>query len=110
MLGTISVGSPDGLASVKIGGATLTVAQLQALSVGSPQVIDTGEGWLTLTGFNGTGSAPLGGDISYTYTLKAALTQAGASESSDLIPLEVTDRGGITSSGKWRTPGPGGHR
>ena len=75
--GTISVGSPDGLTSVKVGGVTLTVAQLQALSVGSPQVIDTGEGTLTLTGFSGTGSAPLSGDISYTYSLKAALNQPG---------------------------------
>ena len=97
--GTISVGSPDGLTSVKVGGVTLTVAQLQALSVGSPQVIDTGEGTLTLTGFSGTGSAPLSGDISYTYTLKAALNQPGASESSDLIALEVTDRGNITTTG-----------
>ncbi|MBP8194272.1 MAG: retention module-containing protein, partial [Azonexus sp.] len=96
--GSITVGSPDGLTSVKIGGLTLTVAQLQALS-GSPQVIDTGEGTLTLTGFNGTGSAPLGGDISYTYTLKAAVSQSGATESSDLIALEVTDRGGITTTG-----------
>ena len=97
--GTINVGSPDGLTSVKVGGLTLTVAQLQALSVGSPQVIDTGEGTLTLTGFSGTGSAPLSGDISYTYTLKAALNQPGATESSDLIALEVTDRGGITTTG-----------
>ena len=97
--GTISVGSPDGLTSVKVGGVTLTVAQLQALSVGSPQVIDTGEGTLTLTGFSGTGSAPLSGVISYTYTLKAALNQPGATESSDLIALEVTDRGGITTTG-----------
>ena len=37
--------------------------------------------------------------ISYTYTLKAALNQPGASESSDLIALEVTDRGGITTTG-----------
>ena len=72
---------------------------MQALSVGSPQVIDTGEGTLTLTGFSGTGSAPLSGVISYTYTLKAALNQPGASESSDLIALEVTDRGGITTTG-----------
>ncbi len=96
--GSITVGSPDGLTSVKIGGLTLTVAQLQALS-GSPQVIDTGEGTLTLTGFSGTGSAPLSGVISYTYTLKAALNQPGATESSDLIALEVTDRGGITTTG-----------
>ncbi|HQU80671.1 MAG TPA: retention module-containing protein, partial [Azonexus sp.] len=98
-MGTINVGSPDGLTSVKIGGITLSVAQLQALSAGSPQVIDTGEGTLTLTGFSGTGSAPLSGVISYTYTLKAALNQPGATESSDLIALEVTDRGGITTSG-----------
>ena len=97
--GTINVGSPDGLTSVKVGGVTLTVAQLQALSVGSPQVIDTGEGTLTLTGFSGTGSAPLSGVISYTYSLKAALNQPGASESSDLIALEVTDRGNITTTG-----------
>ena len=99
--GTINVGTPDGLTSVKIGGVTLTVAELQALSAGSPQTIDTGEGTLTLTGFSGTGTAPLSGVISYTYTLKAALTHTGAtaSESSDLIALEVTDRGGITTNG-----------
>ncbi len=96
--GTISVGSPEGLSSVKVGGVTLTVAELQALG-GTPRVIDTGEGTLTLTGFSGTGSAPLSGDISYTYTLKAALNQSGATESSDTIALEVTDRGGTTNSG-----------
>ena len=61
--GSITVGSPDGLTSVKIGGLTLTVAQLQALS-GSPQVIDTGESKLTLLGFSGTGNSPRGAELS----------------------------------------------
>src|SRR5690606_35275788 len=57
--GEINVSSPDGLVSVTIGGAggiTLTVAQLQDLSLvdAADLVFDTGVGTLTVTGFTNT--------------------------------------------------------
>ncbi len=91
--GTIVISAPDGLASVNIGGTTLTAAQLATLA-GSPVTINTGEGNLTLTNFNaGTGV------LDYSYTLLAAQNQPGASDSFDSIALSVTDMGGSTGSG-----------
>ena len=91
--GVITVSAPDGLTSVTVGGTTLTVAQLAALS-GSPVTINTGVGSLVLTGYNaGTGA------LSYSYTLLAAQNQAGATESVDSIALSVLDAGGVSSSG-----------
>jgi VCBS repeat-containing protein len=98
--GTIAVAAADGLASVAVGGVTLTLAELQALA-GAPRAIDTSEGTLTLTGFTAGGSVggvPVTGSIAYSYTLKAALSQAGT-ESSDAVALAVTDNAGATSSG-----------
>ena len=68
--GSITVTAPNGLASVVVGGTTVTAAQLAALG-GTPVVINTGEGTLTLTGFNaGTGA------VSYSYTLTTNTTGA----------------------------------
>mgnify|MGYP002142527196 CR=1 FL=1 len=91
--GTITITAPDGLANIVVGGTTVTTAQLAALGT-TPIVINTGEGNLTLTGYNaGTGV------LSYSYTLSAAQSQPGATESSDTIALTVNDLGGGTSSG-----------
>ncbi|MCG2579047.1 VCBS domain-containing protein [Dechloromonas sp. XY25] len=91
--GTITISAPEGLTSATIGGTTLTAAQLAALG-GTPVTINTGEGSLVLTGYNaGTGA------LSYTYTLVAAQSQPGATESVDTIALSVLDAGGATSSG-----------
>ena len=92
--GTITVTAPDGLASVNIGGTILSAAQLAALSTTNTTSIDTGEGTLLLNGFNAATGA-----LSYSYTLKAALTQTGLAESLDAVALTVTDLGGGTNSG-----------
>ena len=99
--GSITVSAADGLQSVTVGGTTLTPTQLSALGT-TPVSIDTGEGTLVLTGFTASatvGGVPTGGTLSYTYTLKAPLSQPGASESTDAIALQVIDAAGITSTG-----------
>jgi VCBS repeat-containing protein len=83
--GTITVTAPNGLQSVTIGGTLVSAAQLTALGT-IPVVINTGEGSLTLTGFNAATGA-----LSYSYTLNAAQSQIGATESVDTISLVVTD-------------------
>ncbi|QTN26893.1 hypothetical protein HZ993_16485 [Rhodoferax sp. AJA081-3] len=76
-----------------VGGTTVTAAQLAGLG-GTPVVINTGEGTLTLSGFNaGTGA------LSYSYTLNAAQNQPGATESSDTIALTVNDLAGGSNTG-----------
>ena len=100
--GSLSITAADGLASIKIGDTTVTLAELKALSKDEPVVIDTGEGTLKLTGFaatNSIGGVPTAGTVNYSYTLKAALDHTDATESTDSIALIVTDVGGETGSG-----------
>ena len=90
--GDDTIDAGDGY-NIVVGGTTVTTAQLATLGT-TPIVINTGEGNLTLTGYNaGTGV------LSYSYTLSAAQSQPGATESSDTIALTVNDLGGGTSSG-----------
>ena len=102
--GTITVQAPDGIAFVTIGSTTFTVAQLDALSVGSPSgVIDTGEGELRITSISnkvGPASAPTSAEVSYTYTLKARQDHGTApgTEVSDSIAISVTDRSATPQS------------
>lgn len=97
--GSIAVTAPDGLASVTVGGRTVTLAELGNLG-NVPVVIDTGEGTLTLTGFTpNTGGVPTSGTVTYSYTLKAAQPHPGTGESFDTISVTVTDVGGDTTSG-----------
>ncbi|MFC7396919.1 VCBS domain-containing protein [Chelatococcus sp. GCM10030263] len=99
--GTIAITAADGVASITVGGTTVTLAELNGLST-TPVVIDTGEGRLTLTGFTpGTmvGDVPTDGTLTYSYELKTAQNQPGAIDSSDPIALTVTDAGGGTSNG-----------
>ncbi|QWT20199.1 VCBS domain-containing protein [Bacillus sp. NP157] len=99
--GTLTLTAADGLASVTVGGTTLTTAQLNALSSGSPVTIHTPDGTLQLTGFSATttvGGVPTAGTLSYTYTLDHTLTQAGT-DATDTIALGVTDAGGGTATG-----------
>ncbi|MGA7436987.1 MAG: VCBS domain-containing protein, partial [Luteibacter sp.] len=99
--GTLTVTAGDGLASVTIGGTTLTTDQLGQLTSGNPVTIHTPDGTLVLTGFQPTassGTLPTAGTISYTYTLDHPLAQHGA-DSTDTIALSVVDRGGATSNG-----------
>ncbi|RYY64132.1 MAG: hypothetical protein EOO24_56670, partial [Comamonadaceae bacterium] len=100
--GAITVSALDGLSSVTIGGTTLTLAQLQALSAATPSAaIDTGEGTLVLTGFIATSPNGIvtGGSLSYTYTLKTSLSQPAATATNDTIALVVSDASAATSSG-----------
>ena len=90
--GTITVSAPNGLQSVTIAGTLVSAAQLTALGT-TPVVINTGEGNLTLTGFNAATGA-----LSYSYTLSAAQSQPLASESVDTISLVVTDSAGTASA------------
>ena len=103
--GMITVTAPDGIKSVTIGGQVFTVAELDVLTAGSPSaVIDTGEGELRITGIsNKTGApgAPVSADVSYTYTLKVANTNAtpADTESTDTIALVVTDNSATPKTG-----------
>ncbi|MEZ2416481.1 cadherin-like domain-containing protein [Luteibacter sp. RCC_6_2] len=100
--GSIELTADDGLASVTVGGTTLTTAQLAALGSGSPVTITTPDGTLVLTGFNPTstvGGVPTAGTLSYTYTLDRAASQPGATDSTENIALTVTDAGGDTAAG-----------
>ena len=99
--GTIVIDAPDGLASIAVGGTTVTLAELNALAT-TPVEITTAAGTLTLTGFAGTGGGggvPTGGTLSYSYTLTVAQDTPGASENTDALALQVTDAGGDTADG-----------
>ncbi|HEV7317198.1 MAG TPA: cadherin-like domain-containing protein [Ensifer sp.] len=97
--GTIAILAPDGLASVVIGGRTVTLAELQVLG-STPITIASAKGTLTLTGFAGTGGGgvPTGGTLTYTYTLSVAQNTPGASENTDVFALQAIDAGGDGSA------------
>ncbi|WP_300482814.1 type I secretion C-terminal target domain-containing protein [Shewanella sp.] len=78
--GNFSFTCNDGLLTVAIGGETLYLADLQALSVGTPVTINTDYGTLLLTGFSGDGT---GGTISYTYILNQAVDNNDDAEATD---------------------------
>ncbi|HNN44483.1 MAG TPA: retention module-containing protein, partial [Azospira sp.] len=92
--GTITVSAPDGLASIVIGGATFTAAQLGNPAYLAANPVNTGTGTLTLTGFD-----PATGALSYTYTLNGAVNQPGVTATTDPVPLTVNDLGGDSASG-----------
>ncbi len=92
--GDIVVRAPDGIASVTIGGTTLTYDQLQDIQdeVLLPVSIDTGEGTLVITGIRGVvgpSGAPTEFVIEYEYTLNGPVTHVGTY--TDDIALLVTD-------------------
>ena len=85
--GELTVTAPEGLATVKIGGTTLTVADLQALN-NTPRVIDGAEGKLTLTGYD-----PATGKITYSYQQDGTSKNhtAGDDSVTDKFTVTVTD-------------------
>ncbi len=103
--GSIQISAGDGLASITIGGHSFTLAELQALSAGSPSAaISVEGGTLVLTGFTpGTsvGGVPTAGTLTYTYTLSGERTHssAGNDDVQLNIALSVTDAGNVTASG-----------
>ncbi|WP_218023819.1 VCBS domain-containing protein, partial [Halomonas halmophila] len=102
--GTLSVNAADGLSSLTIGGTTLDLAALNALSDSDSQTINVEGGTLELTGFAATsnvGDVPTEGELSYTYTLTEERTHSGAEDDALTleIPLSVTDAGEASSDG-----------
>ncbi|WP_341503022.1 retention module-containing protein [Gallaecimonas sp. GXIMD4217] len=97
--GSFTFTAADGLASINIGGTTLTLAELQDLG-NNPVSITTAYGTLVLTGFVGDAS---GGEIAYSYTLDDNVdndSQAGASDGSyvDSLAVVVTDDDGSSAN------------
>ncbi len=98
--GSILVTAPDGVASINVGGTTLTLAELADLGT-NPVVIVTPKGTLTLTGFTpsaSVGGVPTAGTLTYSYTLAENQNHAGG-EVTDPIALVVTDAGGDSDAG-----------
>ncbi|WP_108447829.1 retention module-containing protein [Halomonas sp. BN3-1] len=99
--GSFDIGTPDGLETLSIGGRSLALADLQALS-GDPVALDTPYGTLTLTGYSGDAS---GGTLSYEYLLERKVdndSQSGATDTefADTFAVEVVDVRGNTASGE----------
>ncbi|MCK6921070.1 Ig-like domain-containing protein [Enterobacter kobei] len=85
--GAMAVLSLEPVESLTIGGQTLTLAQLQALSAQAPVDIATPDGVLSLTGFHvdGEGRATL----QYRFTLTQAVNQPGESTTREEIRFSV---------------------
>ena len=95
--GEITVTADDGLVSVTVGGKTLTLAELNALTATSDPIV-TDYGKITLTGFVPVvkDGITVGGTISYSYELtkpfqNANPGSAGAENGFDNIALQVKD-------------------
>ncbi|QEK93958.1 retention module-containing protein [Achromobacter insolitus] len=85
--GELTVTAPEGLATVKIGNVTLSVAELQALGT-TPVVVTGTEGKLTLTGYD-----PATGKITYSYQQDGTAKNHSAGDDSvtDKFTVTVTD-------------------
>ncbi|MDY3197491.1 MAG: VCBS domain-containing protein, partial [Pseudomonadaceae bacterium] len=110
--GSVTITAPDGLQSITVGGVPVDLAQLAALDPNDPAThieIDTPQGKLTLTGFDVTdsvGGVPTEGELQFTYELEEVQnTPANPADpdvgrnSTETIPLIVTDAGGGTGTG-----------
>ncbi|MBL8403970.1 MAG: retention module-containing protein, partial [Dechloromonas sp.] len=84
--GTFTITAPAGLASLSIGGQSFTAAQLADPVYLAAHPVNTGEGILTLQGYN-----PLTGIVSYTYD---PFVQNYNGPVIDNIPVVVTDSAG----------------
>ena len=92
--GTFSVAATDGVKSFSVGGVIFDIATATYPS----SAIDTGEGSLVITGYTGGATA---GTVSYTYTLKDAITSANAATTFELdtgTAITVTGQSGSTSA------------
>ncbi len=95
--GSFTVSATDGIASITVGGTSFTLAQMQAFGT-TNGVVNTGEGTLTLTGYNAATGA-----VSYSYTLLATIDNdskngATLTEFDDSIALSVTGISGTSGS------------
>lgn len=96
---SFGVFASDGIKSVTVGGTTFTVAELAGFTPSTPSApIDTGEGWLMVTGYSSTDGKTA--TVSYAYTLKAALehTQPGTDQLPDSVAVTVAGIGGTLAS------------
>ena len=96
--GGMNISAPDGVATIVIGKVTVYAnGHLVRGSDGAPVKVDTGEGYLQVTGFN-----PATGRLEYTYTLRES-TQEHSREGADkhftyFLPVTVTDSDGDSGS------------
>ena len=96
--GGMNISAPDGVATIVIGEVTVFAnGHLVRGSDGAPVKVETGEGYLQVTGFN-----PATGRLEYTYTLTDS-TLEHSREGADkhfthLLPVTVTDSDGDRGS------------
>ena len=97
--GGMNISAPDGVATIVIGEVTVYAnGHLVRGSDGAPVKVDTGEGYLQVTGFN-----PATGRLEYTYTLISATQEHGLSSDHDdeiahKLTVTVTDSDGDRGS------------
>ena len=97
--GGMNISAPDGVATIVIGEVTVYAnGHLVLGNDGKPVKVDTGEGYLQVTGFN-----PATGRLEYTYTLTSATQEHGLSSDHDeefahKLTVTVTDSDGDRGS------------
>ena len=97
--GGMNISAPDGVATIVIGTVTVFAnGHLVLGNDGKPVKVDTGEGYLQVTGFN-----PATGRLEYTYTLISATQEHGLSSDHDKefaheLTVTVTDSDGDRGS------------
>ena len=96
--GGMNISAPDGVATIVIGTVTVFAnGHLVLGSNGEPVRVETGEGYLQVTGFN-----PATGRLEYTYTLTDSTQEHDQGEANEhfthLLPVTVTDSDGDRGS------------
>ena len=96
--GGMNISAPDGVATIVIGEVTVYAnGHLVRGSDGAPVKVDTGEGYLQVTGFN-----PATGRLEYTYTLTDSTQEHDQGKANEhfthLLPVTVTDTDGDRGS------------
>ncbi|AMD00695.1 retention module-containing protein [Halomonas chromatireducens] len=92
--GSFQVAASDGIATVTVGTATFTLAELQGFSSATPSTgIATAKGTLYLTGYSGTATS---GTVSYLYVLNEAQTHGDSGSTADAV---LTDSVSLSVSG-----------
>ena len=96
--GGMNISAPDGVATIVIGEVTVFAnGHLVLGSDGQPVRVETGEGYLQVTGFN-----PATGRLEYTYTLTDSTQEHDQGEANEhfthLLPVTVTDSDGDRGS------------
>ncbi|HHX36320.1 MAG TPA: hypothetical protein GX719_13755, partial [Gammaproteobacteria bacterium] len=89
--GQITVTAEAGVASLQVGGQTLTLAELNALGT-EPAIVTTAKGELTLTGYDA-----VTGKVDYSYTVNGAQDHTDG-DVIDSFAISITDANGQTSN------------